>query len=115
MSSSLGTIPRRAVITHRAYVVSPDGARSAVLTVYADMRSHGYQTDYAPVMVAWYAVDAPGVVRRCWRYSGRRYVRAEQDYRDAIATIAADGWAVDVDADTAPGVAGVSRSLAYAG
>jgi hypothetical protein len=94
VSASLATIPKRARLTHSAHAISPDFTRSATFTVHIDMRSHGYQTDYAPVMVAWYAVDAPGIVRRCFRYSGRRYVRAEQDFRTAVAEVRAAGWKV---------------------
>jgi hypothetical protein len=94
MSASLATIPKRATVTRYAHAKSPDGTRSATFTVYTDRRSHGYQTDYAPVMVAWYAVDAPGIVCTTFRYSGRRYVRAEQDYRTAVAEVRAAGWTV---------------------
>jgi hypothetical protein len=94
MSSPLSTIPKRARVLAYAHAKSPDGTRSATFAVYDTNASRGYQTGYAAVPTAWYAVDAPGVVRRCWRYSGARYRRALTDYAAAVAEVRAAGWSV---------------------
>lgn len=94
MSASLATIPKRARVVAYAHAKSPDGARAATFTVYDTNASHGYQTGYSAVPTAWYAVDAPGVVRRCWRYSGARYRQALTAYAAAVADIRAAGWVV---------------------
>lgn len=94
MSASLATIPKRARVVAYAHAKSPDGSRAATFTVYDDMASRGHQTNYTPVPTAWYAIDAPGVVRRCFRYSGARYRRSLTDYADAVAKVRAAGWIV---------------------
>jgi hypothetical protein len=94
MSASLATIPKRATVTRYAHAKSPDGTRSATCAVYADNASQGYKTEYRAVPTAWYAIDAPGTIRRCWRYSGARLARAVADFTRAVADVRAAGWTV---------------------
>jgi hypothetical protein len=102
MSTPLSSIPKRARCVRYAHATN--GERSATFAIYDDRASFGYQTDYTPVEVRWYAVDAPGIVRRAWRYTGSRYVRAEQDYRTALAEVLAEpGWSVTGDIPTLDG------------
>ena len=101
MSTSLDRIPKRARTIRYAHATN--GERSATFTLYDARSSLGYRTDYAPVPVRWYAVDAPGIVRTAFRYSGSRHVRAEQDYRTALAEVIAAGWTVTGDIPTPDG------------
>ena len=92
MSASLASIPKRARVIRYAHATN--GERSATFTVYADDVSLGYQSGYAAIPARWYAVDAPGVVRRCWRYTGRRIDGAEREYARAVDEVRAAGWSV---------------------
>ena len=101
MSTRLSAIPKRARVAHRAEAVGPDGTR-ATFSVLTDTVSLGYQSDYTGIPAAWYSLVAPGRLPRplVWRYTGSRLVRAEQDYRTALAEAISAGWAVTVTAGT---------------
>lgn len=95
MSTSLRAIHKRARLVAHATATDPRG-RVTKLALYTDEASHGYRTGYRPVPTAWYAISGPAF-SRAWTYTASRYHQAAQDYRSALAEIAAEpGWTVRV-------------------
>lgn len=58
--------------------------RKVTVTLYHDMCSQGYKTDYQPIPTAFVLLHVEGERTSTWQYSGKRYLKGAEHYQNIV-------------------------------